>query len=88
VAAGPVAVDIPGHSFSPADITVPVGTTVTWTNHDKDPHTATNDDGSAVTFDSGMLTTGKSFSFTFSTAGKFPYHCTFHSEMHGTVTVQ
>jgi plastocyanin len=52
-------------------------------------HTVTADDGS---FDSGTLSSGKSFSYTFNTAGDFPYHCTFHGGpggegMAGTVTV-
>jgi plastocyanin len=54
---------------------VPVGTTVTWTNHDTVPHTVTADDGS---FDSGTLQPGQSYTRTFSSAGNYPYHCSIH----------
>ena len=66
-------------------LTVSVGDTVTWTNNDTAPHTATSD---APLFDTGTLNPGQSKSFTFTTAGTFPYHCTIHPFMHGTVIVQ
>lgn len=66
------------------DITIPVGTTVTWTNRDITIHTTTSLDG---VWDSATLFPGDSYSFTFTTAGTFPYHCVFHAQMHGTVTV-
>jgi plastocyanin len=84
-AAQTYAVDIPGLAFSPEALTVTVGDTVTWTNSDSADHTATADDGS---FDSGSLANGESFSHTFSAAGTFPYSCTLHSGMTGTITVQ
>jgi plastocyanin len=79
------AVTISGFAFSPASITVPVGTTVTWTNKDAAPHTITSDDG--TTFDSGNLANGATYSFTFTKAGTFAYHCAIHSSMKGTVIV-
>ncbi|MFL5775941.1 MAG: cupredoxin family copper-binding protein [Chloroflexota bacterium] len=79
------AVAISGFSFSPHDISVAVGDTVTWTNSDAQAHTATADDGS---FDTGTLGNNASGSATFSKAGSFPYHCSIHSSMTGTVTVQ
>lgn len=71
--------------FAPATLTVPVGTTVTWTNNDVTAHTTTSDNG---VWDSGTLNPGASYSFTFMTKGTFGYHCTIHSFMKGTVVVQ
>jgi plastocyanin len=76
---------ISSSAFGPASITVSVGTTVTWRNNDGVAHTATSDAG---TWDTGNIPGGGSASRTFSTAGSFPYHCTFHSGMRGTVVVQ
>ena len=66
-------------------LTIAVGDTVTWTNNDTAPHTATSD---SPLFDTGVLNPGDSKSFTFTTAGSFPYHCNIHAFMHGTVIVQ
>jgi len=84
---GPVqnAVTISGFAFSPASITVPVGTAVTWTNKDSATHTVTSDDGK--TFDSGNVANGATYSFIFTTAGTFAYHCAIHSSMKATVIV-
>jgi plastocyanin len=79
------AVAISGFAFSPREITVTVGDTITWTNSDAQAHTATADDGS---FDTGTIGNNASGSATFSTAGTFPYHCKIHSSMTGTITVQ
>jgi plastocyanin len=79
------AVNIAGSAFSPATVTVTVGDTVTWTNSDQISHTATADGGA---FDTGTLGNGASGTITFSTAGSFPYHCTIHPSMAGTVTVE
>lgn len=77
-------------AFSPATITIKVGTTVTWTNNTGAPHTVTSDDG--TTFDSGINTpisaNGGTFSFTFTKAGTFTYHCQIHPFMKATVIVQ
>ena len=83
-AAAGSAVTVANFSFQPATITVPVGTTVTWTNTDSAGHTVAADDGS---FTSGTLGTGAMFSQTFSTAGTFAYHCSIHASMTGTVVV-
>ena len=77
-------VSIQGFAFSPSSISVPVGTTVTWTNKDSVTHTVTSDTGA---FASGNLAPGKTFSFTFNQAGTFAYHCNIHTYMHGTVVV-
>jgi plastocyanin len=73
--------------FSPATITVPAGTTVTWKNNDAYAHTSTSDTG---VWDTGNVAAGASTTTTFSTAGTFPYHCTYHAAMgmKGTVIVQ
>ena len=77
-------VNISNFSFGPNELEVKVGTTVTWTNKDGTNHTVTSDDGA---FDSGTLRRGSSFSFTFTEAGTFTYHCNFHSGMTGGITV-
>lgn len=78
-------VTIQNFAFGPATVTVKVGDTVTWTNMDLTGHSATADDGS---FDTGVLSQGKSGSVTFDTAGTFTYHCTPHPNMKGTVVVE
>lgn len=79
-------VSIANFAFSPANITVKKGTTVTWTNQDSIAHTVTETDGKTGP-NSGDLAKGKSYSFTFDTVGTFKYHCTVHPDMVGTVTV-
>jgi plastocyanin len=80
-----VKVAIQGFAFSPAKLTVPIGTTVTWTNMDTAGHTVTSDNGAWP--DSGTIDNGKSFSFTFKKAGKFTYHCAVHPSMVASITV-
>ncbi len=79
------AVSISGFSYSPRNLTVAVGDTVTWTNSDAQAHTATADDAA---WNTGNLGNGASGSVTFATAGTFPYHCNVHPDMTGSVTVQ
>ena len=79
-----VEVQVVDFAFEPATMTVPVGSTVTWTNSGSRPHTVTADDGS---FDSGRLDPGEQFSQTFDQAGTFTYHCGFHPEMQGSIVV-
>ena len=78
-------VKIDNFSFGPAQLTVKVGTTVTWTNRDDIPHTVVSTD---KVFKSKVLDTDEKFSFTFSTAGTFPYFCSIHPKMTGTIVVQ
>jgi plastocyanin len=73
-------------AFSPATLTVPKNTAVTWKNTTSVSHTATSDDG--TTFDSGTIPSGSSFTFVFTQAGTYSYHCNFHPYMTGTITVQ
>lgn len=82
---GAVAIDIKDFAFAPAEIRIPVGTVVTWTNSDPVAHTATEPGG---TFNSGNLNTGQSFSFTFDTAGTYAYICSYHPFMKGTIIVE
>jgi plastocyanin len=72
------------YAFQPADITVDVGDTVTWTNNSDAPHTVTADDDS---FDLDGIDAAETASQTFDTAGEFAYHCEIHPYMTGTVTV-
>lgn len=76
---------IDNFSFTPATITIPVGTTVRWTNHDDIPHNVVANDKS---FKSKALDTDESFSFTFTKAGTFDYFCSIHPKMTGKVVVQ
>lgn len=86
------AVTISGSKFSPATLTVKVGTTVTWTNQDALPHIVASDPHPTHTKVPGLvsasLSKGGSFSFTFDKAGTFTYHCHLHPEMTGTIVVQ
>lgn len=72
------------NSFSPNPVEVKVGETVTWINDDSSRHTVTSKDG---VFDSEMMGKGQSFSFTFDKAGEYPYFCSPHPGMVGTVVV-
>jgi plastocyanin len=78
-------VKIDNFSFGPAALTVPVGTTITWTNRDDIPHTVVSTDG---IFKSKVLDTDEKFSFTFSKAGTYPYFCSIHPKMTGKIIVQ
>ena len=78
-------VKIDNFTFGPAELTVRVGTTITWTNRDDIPHTVVNTD---KVFKSKVLDTDEKFSFTFSTPGTFPYFCSIHPKMTGKVVVQ
>ena len=83
-AAGDVAVTIKDFNFDPAAIQASVGQTVTFTNEDSAPHTATLDDGTCTT---PNITNGGSDGLTFSAAGTYPFHCDVHPNMKGTITV-
>ena len=69
--------------FSPATIEIKKGDTVEWKNDDITPHTATS-----AAFDSGSIASDAGWRHTFTQAGSFPYYCTFHPEMKGTVVVK
>jgi plastocyanin len=78
-------VSVQNFNFSPASITIKAGTTVEWDGKSGD-HEVKNDDGSTVTYD-GPVPTGGKFTFTFTKAGTYTYHCAIHPSMHGTVIV-
>ena len=73
-------------NFSPQTMTVPVGATVTWTNHDNVAHTVTSDDNQFKK--SPVLTTGERFSANFATAGTYSYFCSIHHRMTGKIIVK
>lgn len=90
-------VSIQNFSFAPSTITVPVGTTVTWTNNDTTQHDVTSANGPGTnasttsTFASGPMAQGDTFSYTFKKAGTYYYECSIHAAMaamHGVVIVQ
>jgi amicyanin len=87
------AVAVPAHTndvaidnfkFAAATMTVPVGTTVTWTNRDDVPHNVVSTDNA---FKSPVLDTDQTFSHTFETPGTFTYYCSLHPRMTGQIVV-
>ncbi len=84
VGAAQASVEIAGFRFTPAALTVLVGDTVTWTNADPAPHTATADSGR---FDSEILGNGQQYALAPSSPGVFTYHCEIHPGMTGTLVV-
>ncbi|HVJ40525.1 MAG TPA: cupredoxin family copper-binding protein [Dongiaceae bacterium] len=80
-------VDIDNFDFSPMQLTVAVGTEVTWTNHDDIPHTVVSSDNPPA-FKSPPLDTDDAFSVTFAKPGTYTYFCSVHPKMVGTVVVQ
>ena len=84
---GVVAVSIDDFAFTPTDVTVAAGTTVTWTNRDVMPHTVSAGNGPGG-FASDGLDTGKTFSHRFDRVGRFSYFCALHPRMQGVVIVK
>jgi plastocyanin len=85
---GSTVVAIRDFAFAPAAIRVRPGTTVTWVSCEPtgtEPHTSTSDTG---VWSSPLLVTGSTNTQTFDAAGSYPYHCTLHPGMRGTVTVE
>jgi plastocyanin len=80
-----VEVKIDNFVFGPQTITVPVGTTVTWTNKDDIPHTTVSTDG---VFKSKVMDTDETFSYKFTKPGAYSYFCSVHPKMTGKVVVQ
>jgi amicyanin len=77
-------VTIDNFTFSPPELKVKVGDTVTWTNHDDIPHTVV----SAGKFRAKAMDTDGTFSFTFTAAGDYKYFCSLHPHMTGMITVE
>ena len=78
-------ITIDNFTFTPKELTVAVGTTVKWVNHDDIPHTVVE---KKTTFRSKALDTDDSYSFTFASAGTFDYFCGLHPHMVGQVIVK
>ena len=85
VAATAPQVSVENAMFGPAALTIGVGTTVTWVNHDSDLHTVTSSQG---LFASPGLDAGDTFAHLFTTPGTYPYFCALHPHMKGTIIVQ
>jgi plastocyanin len=83
-------VQIKDFKFAPEAISVEVGKTITWTNGDNAPHTATS--GASPTpdglFDTDIIAKGKSKTIKAAKRGTFEYYCALHPFMHATVTVR
>jgi plastocyanin len=79
-----VPVSIVEFMFTPKNVQVHVGDTVTWTNNGAVTHTTTAKGG---TWDSGNLAPGAMFSFTFNNTGTFLYRCNIHHSMKGGIRV-
>jgi plastocyanin len=78
-------ITIDNFTFAPKELTVAVGTTVKWINHDDIPHTVVE---KKTTFRSKALDTDDSYSFTFTSAGAFDYFCGLHPHMVGQIIVK
>jgi plastocyanin len=78
-------IHIDNFSFGPMDLTVPVGTRVTWINRDDVPHTVVSID---QRFKSQALDTGEEFSITFEKPGSYEYFCSVHPKMTGKIVVK
>ena len=86
---------VPGSSslttdaWSPNPVQVSVGTTVTWTNDDAQPHAVNSGENATPSglFDSGIMAPAATFEHTFTEAGEYPYYCLLHPNMVGTVSV-
>ena len=78
-------VDITAKGFQPARISIRAGDSVTWSNGDARDHTVTASNGS---FASGNIKSGGRFSFRFTKRGTYPYACSLHPRVKGTVVVQ
>jgi plastocyanin len=84
-AANTPTISIDNFAFSQPALTVPVGTKVTWVNHDDMLHTVA-DEGKS--FKSNPLDSGESFSHVFDKPGTYKYFCSLHPHMTGTIVVQ
>jgi len=86
-----VAILIQNYGFNPQTVTIPVGTTVTWTNLDTIQHqisnSATTTVGPGQIFASKPLAKGDTYSYTFTSTGTFQYTCIIHTFMRGTIIV-
>ena len=79
-------INIQSFAFSPKELTIQVGDTITWTNLDSSSHTITSDSGTELS--SPNFGRNGVYSHTFNTVGTFAYHCALHPNMKGTITVE
>jgi plastocyanin len=82
------AINITNNMFTPPQINIAVGGTVTWTNNDSIAHTVTDDLKDVGGPNSGTIDPGKTYSFKFTKAGSYQYHCEIHPSMRGTIVVK
>jgi len=78
-------VTIDNFTFGPPELTIPVGTTVKWVNHDDIPHSVVDKNKA---FRSKALDTDDKFSYTFANVGTFDYFCGLHPHMVGKIVVK
>ena len=83
----PNTVAIDNFSFVPKQLIVAPGTEVVWINHDEEPHTVTSGADPKV-FKSLPLDKDDKFSFVFKEPGTYPYYCSVHPHMQGTIIVK
>ncbi len=83
--AGTYTITIKDFMFTPRNLTIPVGSKVTWTNMDEEPHKVAEANSS---FTSQPLDTNEGFTYEFKTPGKYEYFCTVHPRMTGTIIVE
>ena len=81
-------IDIKNMMFTPSQISVAKGGTVTWTNNDSTAHTVTDDLSNVGGPASGNIQPGSTYSYTFDKAGSYQYHCSIHPSMRGTIVVK
>jgi|SRR5947209_20315278 len=81
-------ISITNMMFTPSQITVAKGGTVTWTNNDATTHTVVDDLTNVGGPSSGQIAPGGTYSFTFTKTGSFQYHCSIHPSMRGTIVVK
>lgn len=74
--------------FTPPQISVSKGAKVTWTNNDSTAHTVIDDLSNVGGPASGTIEPGSTYSFTFTKAGSYQYHCSIHPSMRGTIVVK
>lgn len=86
-AASAGAITIKNMMFTPPQISIQKGGTVTWTNDDSTVHTVTDDLNNVGGPSSGDIQPGSTYSFTFNKTGSFQYHCSIHPSMRGTIVV-
>jgi len=82
------AINIKNMMFTPSQISIQKGGTVTWTNNDNIVHTVVDDLRNIGGPSSGDIQPGGTYSFTFNKTGSFQYHCSIHPSMRGTIVVK